>query len=143
MNPVIRADGSPKFAMASTLAGALVNIILDPVFIFVLRWGMMGAAVATVADQIVTAVRADTVCPDSHGGSRHRDEIFSDCNIHCSGDGRRMYPYRRVQHGSRGYQESERAFYETAGSGSIRWYRGLCHCGIFPGLADRYFRRGK
>lgn len=58
MNPVIRADGSPKFAMASTLAGALVNIILDPVFIFMFRWGMMGAAAATVAGQIVTAVLA-------------------------------------------------------------------------------------
>lgn len=58
MNPVIRADGSPRFAMASTLAGAVINIILDPVFIFVFRWGMMGAAVATVAGQIVTAVLA-------------------------------------------------------------------------------------
>ncbi len=58
MNPVIRADGSPKFAMASTLAGAVVNIILDPVFIFVFRWGMMGAAVATVIGQIVTAALA-------------------------------------------------------------------------------------
>ena len=55
MNPVIRADGNPKFAMISTLAGALVNIILDPVFIFVTKWGMMGAAVATVAGQAVTA----------------------------------------------------------------------------------------
>ncbi|MDE6531836.1 MAG: MATE family efflux transporter [Lachnospiraceae bacterium] len=58
MNPVIRADGSPKYAMASTLAGAVVNIILDPVFIFVFRWGMMGAAVATVLGQVVTAVLA-------------------------------------------------------------------------------------
>lgn len=58
MNPVIRADGSPKFAMASTLAGAAVNIVLDPVFIFVLRWGMKGAAVATVIGQILTAVLA-------------------------------------------------------------------------------------
>ena len=58
LNPIIRSDGSPKFAMASTLAGALVNIILDPIFIFVLRWGMMGAAVATVLGQILTAVLA-------------------------------------------------------------------------------------
>ena len=58
MNPVIRADGSPRFAMASTLAGALVNIILDPVFIFPLGWGMMGAAVATVLGQVVTAALA-------------------------------------------------------------------------------------
>ena len=58
LNPIIRADGSPRFAMASTLAGAVVNIILDPIFIFTLRWGMMGAAVATVLGQIVTAVLA-------------------------------------------------------------------------------------
>ena len=58
MNPVIRADGSPKYAMASTLAGAVINIILDPLFIFVFRWGMMGAAVATVIGQIATAVLA-------------------------------------------------------------------------------------
>lgn len=58
MNPVIRSDGSPKFAMTSTLAGAAVNIILDPIFIFVFRWGMMGAAAATVLGQILTAALA-------------------------------------------------------------------------------------
>ena len=58
LNPIIRADGSPKFAMFSTLAGAVINIILDPVFIFVFRWGMMGAAAATVLGQIATAILA-------------------------------------------------------------------------------------
>ena len=58
MNPVIRADGSPKFAMISTLAGAAINMILDPIFIFACRWGMMGAAVATVIGQVVTALLA-------------------------------------------------------------------------------------
>lgn len=58
MNPVIRADGSPKFAMISTLAGAVINIILDPIFIFGCKWGMMGAAVATVIGQIATALLA-------------------------------------------------------------------------------------
>lgn len=58
MNPVIRADGSPKFAMISTLAGAVANIILDPICIFTLRWGMMGAAVATVIGQMITAALA-------------------------------------------------------------------------------------
>ncbi len=58
LNPVIRSDGSPRFAMASTLAGAFVNIILDPIFIFAFRWGMMGAAVATVLGQILTACLA-------------------------------------------------------------------------------------
>ena len=56
MNPIIRSDGSPKFAMVSTIAGAVANIILDPIFIYVFRWGMMGAAVATVLGQILTAV---------------------------------------------------------------------------------------
>ena len=56
MNPIIRADGNPKFAMISTLAGAVINIILDPIFIFICKWGMMGAAVATVIGQIVTAI---------------------------------------------------------------------------------------
>lgn len=56
MNPIIRSDGSPRFAMGCTLAGAAVNIVLDPVFIFLCRWGMMGAAVATVLGQVLTAV---------------------------------------------------------------------------------------
>lgn len=56
MNPIIRSDGSPRFAMASTLAGCFANIILDPLFIFPMHMGMAGAAIATVAGQIITAV---------------------------------------------------------------------------------------
>lgn len=55
MNPIIRSDGSPRFAMVSTLGGAAVNIVLDPVFIFIFKWGMMGAAAATVLGQVLTA----------------------------------------------------------------------------------------
>ena len=58
MNPIIRSDGSPRFAMFSTLAGALINVVLDPVAIFWLGWGMRGAALATIAGQIVTALLA-------------------------------------------------------------------------------------
>ena len=56
MNSVIRADGSPAYAMISMLAGAVVNIILDPVFIFGFRWGMTGAALATVIGQSATFI---------------------------------------------------------------------------------------
>lgn len=56
MNSVIRADGSPKYAMASTLVGCVLNIILDPIAIFVLKWGVMGAAVATVVGQVVSFI---------------------------------------------------------------------------------------
>ncbi len=58
MNPIIRADGNPRFAMISTLIGAGINIVLDPIFIFGCRWGMAGAAIATVLGQIATAVLA-------------------------------------------------------------------------------------
>lgn len=55
MNPIIRSDGSPRFAMACTLAGALVNVILDPIFIYPMKMGMAGAAIATILGQILTA----------------------------------------------------------------------------------------
>ena len=58
LNPIIRADGNPRFAMISIVSGSVLNIILDPVFIFVLGWGMKGAAIATVIGQVVTAVLA-------------------------------------------------------------------------------------
>lgn len=56
MNAVIRADGSPKVSMASMSLGAVLNIILDPVFIFALDWGIAGAAWATVIGQTVSCL---------------------------------------------------------------------------------------
>lgn len=56
MNSIIRADGSPTWSMASMLTGAIVNIILDPVFIFGFHWGMQGAALATVIGQLVSFI---------------------------------------------------------------------------------------
>lgn len=58
LNSVIRADGSPQFAMLSTLVGCIINIILDPIAIFVLHWGVRGAAIATIIGQIVSAILA-------------------------------------------------------------------------------------
>ena len=56
MNSVIRADGNPTWAMTSMIAGAVTNLILDPVFIFALDMGMTGAALATVIGQVVNFV---------------------------------------------------------------------------------------
>ena len=56
MNSVIRADGSPTWAMLSMLVGAIINIILDPLFIFVFKWGMTGAALATIIGQATTFI---------------------------------------------------------------------------------------
>ena len=55
-NGSIRADGSPKYAMLSTVSGAVTNIVLDPIFIFGLHWGIKGAAWATVAGQVLSFV---------------------------------------------------------------------------------------
>lgn len=54
MNSIIRADGSPSFAMIAVLTGAVLNIILDPVFIFVFKWGIAGAAWATIIGQVAS-----------------------------------------------------------------------------------------
>ena len=58
MNPIIRSDGSPRFAMMTLLIGAVLNIIFDPVCIYALHWGMAGAAIATIGGQIVSACLA-------------------------------------------------------------------------------------
>lgn len=55
---LIRADGSPKYSMICMVAGAVVNTILDPIFIFVFQWGMFGAALATILGQILSFLLA-------------------------------------------------------------------------------------
>ena len=56
LNGLIRADGSPKYAMVSMILGAVLNTVLDPIFIFILGWGVKGAALATILSQLITAI---------------------------------------------------------------------------------------
>ena len=56
LNPIIRSDGSPGFAMVSTLAGAVANIIFDPILIFNFNMGVAGAALATVISQVAGTI---------------------------------------------------------------------------------------
>lgn len=56
MNPVIRADGAPGFAMTVLVTGALINCVLDPIMIYGLHRGMAGAAIATITGQIAAAL---------------------------------------------------------------------------------------
>jgi len=56
LNAVIRGEGNPRIAMLTMLIGALLNTILDPIFLFGFGWGMRGAAAATVISQAVSAV---------------------------------------------------------------------------------------
>lgn len=55
LNNMIRAEGKPFIAMATMLIGAVLNAILAPIYIFLFRWGMYGAAFATVCSQFVSA----------------------------------------------------------------------------------------
>ena len=56
LNATIRSDGSPKYAMVATIIGAISNIILDPIFIFVFKMSVKGAAIATVIGQVLTFI---------------------------------------------------------------------------------------
>ena len=58
LSSIIRADGSPKYSMVMLVIGAVINIILDPIFIFSLGMGVKGGALATVIGQIVSFVIA-------------------------------------------------------------------------------------
>ena len=58
LSNLARADGSPKYSMACMLVGAVINTILDPIFIFVLHQGVAGAAIATVAGQLFSCLMA-------------------------------------------------------------------------------------
>lgn len=56
LNGIVRADGAPKYAMFATLVGAILNIILDPIAIFVFNMGVKGAALATIVGQIISCI---------------------------------------------------------------------------------------
>lgn len=56
LNSIIRADGSPKYSMTSMVLGAILNTTLDPIFIFVFKMGIEGAAIATIVSQFLTFV---------------------------------------------------------------------------------------
>ena len=55
LSNMARTDGSPNMAMYSMLAGALINVVLDPIYIFVFHWGIKGAAIATITAQFIGA----------------------------------------------------------------------------------------
>ncbi|MCI9272020.1 MAG: MATE family efflux transporter [Dorea sp.] len=55
-NHLIRADRSPTYSMACVLTGAIINTILDPLFIFEFHWGIKGAAAATIIGQIISGI---------------------------------------------------------------------------------------
>lgn len=81
MNPIIRADGSPKMAMVATLAGAITNIILDPVFIFVFDLGIKGAAWATIIGQVLSCIISIVYFFNSKSFKLKKDSFIIDFKI--------------------------------------------------------------
>lgn len=83
MSKLILADGSPRYSMTSMLAGAVVNTILDPVFIFVFDMGMQGAALATITGQIISF--SISLCYMFHFKTIHLDrECFRMSRARCA-----------------------------------------------------------
>ena len=78
LNGSIRADGSPKFAMACTLAGAITNLIFDPVLIFGFNMGVKGAAIATIMGQILTFVMSIVYLSKAKNFTIGKEEIKLD-----------------------------------------------------------------
>ena len=58
LSSIIRADGSPKYSMIMLVIGAIINIILDPIFIFGFNMGVQGGALATIIGQIISFIIA-------------------------------------------------------------------------------------
>lgn len=73
---LIRADGSPKYSMLCNLSGAVINTILDPIFIFGLDMGMVGAGLATIIGQIVGASLALRYLKRFKTGTLHREHLI-------------------------------------------------------------------
>lgn len=78
INSMIRADGSPKYAMLSMVIGAIINVILDPVFIFVFQMGVKGAAIATIIGQVASFLVSVLYMPHFKSVQLHKSS-FAPC----------------------------------------------------------------
>ncbi len=72
---IIRADGSPKYNMIGLLTGCAINLIGDPIFIFVFHWGVAGAAWATILGQIANALINVAYIPRFKAVKIHKDDV--------------------------------------------------------------------
>lgn len=63
LTAIIRADGNPKYTMKCMIAGALINVILDPIFIFTFNMGVVGAGIATVIGEVAAGVACLVYAP--------------------------------------------------------------------------------
>ena len=72
LTAIIRADGAPQYAMKCSICGAVLNLILDPIFIFPLKMGVVGAGLATVISQVVAGLLCFAYLPRMKNVRIHR-----------------------------------------------------------------------
>ncbi|MGV3322263.1 MATE family efflux transporter [Streptococcus hyovaginalis] len=77
-NPIVRADASPRYSMIAIIAGAVINTILDPIFMFVFNWGIAGAAWATVISQVISAMILLAYFPRFKSVQLHKEDFRLD-----------------------------------------------------------------
>lgn len=83
-NPLIRSDGSPRWSMSCMVSGAIVNVILDYIFVYVFDWGITGAAGATVIGQVVSALLVIAYFPKFQNIHLTVRSFFPVWNVLCS-----------------------------------------------------------
>ena len=76
LNSIIRSTGHPNMAMIATIATVIVNAILDPIFIYVFKWGIAGAAIATIIAQVISLVFVVHVLSDKSEAVHFKQGIF-------------------------------------------------------------------
>lgn len=81
LSSIIRADGSPKYSMVCLLTGAIINLILDPIFIFPLNMGVAGGALATIIGQIVSCIIAIIYVPKMKSIKLKREDFKLDSSV--------------------------------------------------------------
>lgn len=81
LNPIVRADRSPRYSMFAVVIGAVLNIILNPIFIFVFKWGIAGSAWATVISQILSSFLLIFYLPRFKSIKLEKNDFIPNLNI--------------------------------------------------------------
>ena len=76
LNGVVRSSGRPRLAMMATILAVVLNVILDPIFIFVFKMGIRGAAIATILAQVIALVWITKILCDRDNVLHFSREVF-------------------------------------------------------------------
>lgn len=137
INPLVRADGSSTYSMLSIVTGAILNIILDPLFIFVFKMGIAGAAWATVISQIISSVLLAFYFPKFkmvHFQVNEIAKIWLNTNIKAHNFIPAQYWQSNFETVKKMFLQAEIYIYENEKTDKVQGFIGLSDCyiaGIF------------